>query len=58
MLIIGCRNGRTEFSFRILRNRPAYGVKKAVNQVHELFVSFLKLYHVDYMFVNFDLSEE
>lgn len=52
------RGGRVSITFTILKKQYAYGVKNAVSLVHELYLSFLNVYHHDYMRANFSLPDE
>jgi len=57
---IRCFNRRTKVSieFAILRREYRYGVRKSLEQVQELYLSFLNVYHPEYMVTNFHTDEE
>ena len=52
------RRGNLSLIFRIQPGDHEYGVRKAVNLVNEIFLSFLALYHAPYMVKHFQASEE
>lgn len=52
------RSETVSVTFKLLNKQYELGVKKALNHINEIFLSFLNLYHYDYMVENFDLPEE
>ena len=52
------RRGDVSISFLILKNDYAYGVKKALNLISEIFVGFLNVYFPEYMVQHFHRQED
>ncbi|MGH9719591.1 MAG: hypothetical protein ACRD8O_05225 [Bryobacteraceae bacterium] len=52
------RRGAVGLTFRILDGGYEYGVKKAVNLVHEIFLSFLNVDHPQYLIDHFRIAED
>ena len=52
------RRGNLSLIFRVQPDDHEYGVRKAVNLVNEIFLSFLAVYHAPYMVKHFQASEE
>ena len=51
------RGGNVTVALKVKKNRYAYGVKKLVNVVHELFLHLHSAYP-DYLYENFDVPQE
>ncbi|MEW6206744.1 MAG: hypothetical protein AB1631_00150 [Acidobacteriota bacterium] len=56
-IVCNNRGGRVSLALRIKNNQWAYGVNKAVNLVHEVFVH-LREREAEYLIENFDVSDE
>jgi hypothetical protein len=52
------QRGTVALTFRILEREYEYGVRKAVNVVNEIFLSFLNVRFPEYMAAKFKLPEE
>ena len=52
------RQGRVSLAFLIQGGDFDYGVRKAVNVVNEIFLSFLTVYHPPYMVKHFQMWDE
>ena len=59
-LAVACSNrgGQVSLSLRVHARQYEYGVKKAVQLVNEIFLSFLSVLHPDYLSRAFHLPEE
>jgi hypothetical protein len=44
--------------FQVLNGHYQYAVRKAVNLVHEIFLSFLEIHYHDYLVGTFHAAEE
>jgi hypothetical protein len=52
------RRGDVTISFLVVKNDYAYGVRKALNLVNEIFVGFLNVYFPEYMVQHFQRPED
>ncbi len=52
------RDGTVALTFLVTRDDYEYGVKKAINVVNEVFLSFLNVRFPEYMIEKFKLSED
>ena len=52
------RGGSVSLTFLIQNGDYEYGVRKAVNLVNEIFLSFLTVYHAPYMVRHFQMWDE